>query len=66
MAEPNDFACTPEMTAETGKKVKGSETIIMEEIGHFPMSENPVTFKKYLMPVLEKITSRELQAQAGD
>jgi pimeloyl-ACP methyl ester carboxylesterase len=50
-----DFACTPEMTAETGKKIKGSETIIMEEIGHFPMSENPVTFKKYLMPVLEKV-----------
>jgi pimeloyl-ACP methyl ester carboxylesterase len=60
-----DFACTPEMTAETGKKIRGSETIIMEEIGHFPMSENPVTFKKYLMPVLEKIMSRKLQAQAG-
>jgi len=50
-----DFACTPEMTIETGKKIKGSETIIMEEIGHFPMCENPVTFKKYLMPVLERI-----------
>jgi pimeloyl-ACP methyl ester carboxylesterase len=50
-----DFACTPEMTAETGKKIKGSETIIMEDIGHFPMCENPETFKKYLMPVLEKI-----------
>ena len=50
-----DFACTPEMTTETAKKVKNSETIIMQEIGHFPMSENPVTFKKYLMPVLHKI-----------
>jgi hypothetical protein len=26
-----DFACTPEMTEEAGKKIKGSETIIMEE-----------------------------------
>lgn len=50
-----DFACTPEMTTETGKKVKGSETIIMEDIGHFPMSESPAVFKKYLSPVLDKI-----------
>jgi pimeloyl-ACP methyl ester carboxylesterase len=50
-----DFACTPEMTEKTAKKVKNSECIIMEEIGHFPMCENPVTFKKYLMPVLAKI-----------
>jgi len=32
-----------------------SECVIMEEIGHFPMYENPVTFKKYLMPVLGKV-----------
>jgi pimeloyl-ACP methyl ester carboxylesterase len=62
-----DFACTPQMTEETGKKIKGSETIIMEEIGHFPMCENPVTFKKYLMPVLEEIqaAAREPAAVAG-
>ncbi|GEL18306.1 alpha/beta fold hydrolase [Pseudonocardia asaccharolytica] len=50
-----DFACTPEMTEATAQKIKGAESIIMEEIGHFPMSENPVTFKRYLMPVLETI-----------
>jgi pimeloyl-ACP methyl ester carboxylesterase len=54
-----DFACTPEMTAETGKKIKGSETIIMEDIGHFPTSENPEVFKRYLMPVLEKVRAGE-------
>jgi pimeloyl-ACP methyl ester carboxylesterase len=54
-----DFACTPEMTEETAKKVKGSEAIIMEEIGHFPMSENPEVYKEYLMPVLEKILVAE-------
>ena len=54
-----DFACTPEMTEETAKKVKGSEAIIMEEIGHFPMSENPEVYKEYLMPVLEKILAAE-------
>ncbi|HLW70069.1 MAG TPA: alpha/beta hydrolase [Candidatus Binataceae bacterium] len=50
-----DFACTPEMTRQTAEKVKGSECIIMEGIGHFPMSENPEIYKKYLMPVLDKI-----------
>lgn len=50
-----DFACTPEMTKKTADKVKNSKCIIMEGIGHFPMSENPVTFKKYLMPVLKEI-----------
>jgi pimeloyl-ACP methyl ester carboxylesterase len=59
-----DFACTPEMTAETGKKIKGSETIIMEDIGHFPMCENPQTFRHYLMPVLEKIAAGQ-RALAG-
>jgi pimeloyl-ACP methyl ester carboxylesterase len=54
-----DFACTPEMTEATAKKIKGAESIIMQDIGHFPMSENPVTFKKYLMPVLNKIHSVE-------
>jgi pimeloyl-ACP methyl ester carboxylesterase len=50
-----DFACTPDMTEEVAKNTKNSECIIMEEIGHFPMSENPEVFGNYLMPVLEKI-----------
>jgi hypothetical protein len=27
----------------------------MKEIGHFPTSENPEVFKKYLMPVLDRL-----------
>lgn len=50
-----DFACTPEMTKQTAEKTKNAEAIIMEGIGHFPMSENPDVFKKYLMPLLERI-----------
>jgi len=61
-----DFACTPEMTQQTADKVKGSECIIMEGIGHFPMCENPATFKEYLMPVLEKVRAAERgKAKAG-
>jgi hypothetical protein len=29
----------------------------MKDVGHFPMSENPEAFLKYLMPVLERIKS---------
>lgn len=54
-----DFACTPEMTEQTGAKIRNSETIIMQDIGHFPMCENPVVFKKYLMPVLARILDAE-------
>src|SRR5260221_14444382 len=50
-----DFACTPEMTEKTANKIKNSECIIMQDIGHFPMSEHPVGLKEYLMPVLKKI-----------
>ncbi len=54
-----DFACTPEMTEKTAEQVKGSETIIMEGIGHFPMCKNPELYKEYLMPVLENILAAE-------
>jgi hypothetical protein len=27
----------------------------MKEVGHFPMSENPAQFRKYILPVLNKI-----------
>jgi pimeloyl-ACP methyl ester carboxylesterase len=30
----------------------------MPGLGHFPMSENPEAFLKYLLPVLEKVSAR--------
>ena len=50
-----DYSCTPEDTQRTGAYIPGSEVIIMKEMGHFPMSENPQLFRRYLLPVLEKI-----------
>ena len=35
--------------------VAGCEATIMKGLGHFPMSENPDEFLKYLLPVLERI-----------
>jgi pimeloyl-ACP methyl ester carboxylesterase len=50
-----DFSCTPEDTKRTADKIKGAEVTIMREVGHFPMSENPAQFRRYVLPVLEKI-----------
>ena len=52
-----DFSCTPEDTERTAAQIKGARVTIMREIGHFPMSENPAQFRKYILPVLEEIRS---------
>ncbi len=50
-----DFSCTPDDTRRTAAKIEGARVTIMKEIGHFPMSENPAQFRRYLLPVLEEI-----------
>ncbi len=53
-----DFSCTPEDTERTAARIKGARVTVMREIGHFPMSENPAQFRRYILPVLEEIRSR--------
>ncbi len=50
-----DSSCTPDRTEATAGRINGSKAVVMEGMGHFPMSENPDLFKRYLMPVLEEI-----------
>jgi pimeloyl-ACP methyl ester carboxylesterase len=50
-----DFSCTPDDTRRTAAQIKGARVTIMKEIGHFPMSENPAQFRRYILPVLEEI-----------
>ncbi|WP_416900101.1 MAG: alpha/beta fold hydrolase [Minwuia sp.] len=50
-----DFSCTPQDTMRTAGDIPGVEAEIMEELGHFPMSENPEQFRAYLLPVLKKV-----------
>lgn len=50
-----DFSCTPDDTRRTADKIEGARMTIMKEVGHFPMSEHPAQFRKYLLPVLEEI-----------
>ena len=53
-----DFSCTPEDTERTAAQIKGARVTVMREIGHFPMSENPTQFRRYILPVLEEIRTR--------
>lgn len=50
-----DFSCSPEDTLRTAESIPGAKVAIMKELGHFPMSENPEQFRKYIMPVLDEI-----------
>jgi len=50
-----DFSCAPEDTLRTARQIKGAEATVMKELGHFPMSENPAQFRRYILPVLERI-----------
>ena len=52
-----DYSCTPELTLETATRIPGAEAIIMDGIGHFPMSENPERFAEFLLPVLDRIAT---------
>jgi len=50
-----DFSCSPADTERTARNIKGAQVTVMRELGHFPMSENPAQFRRYILPVLEKI-----------
>ncbi len=50
-----DFSCTPEDTQRTAQEIAGVEVTVMEQLGHFPMSENPAQFRRYILPLLERI-----------
>ena len=50
-----DYSCTPQDTRELVQRIPGAQLTIMQGIGHFPMSEDPQGFLRYLRPVLEQI-----------
>ncbi len=50
-----DFSCEPGDTLATAERITGARVEIMKELGHFPMSEHPVQFRRYILPVLDEI-----------
>ncbi|WP_445620219.1 alpha/beta fold hydrolase [Kushneria sp. Sum13] len=52
-----DYSCTPEASRRLAAVLKNSKLIVMNELGHFPMTENPSLFLKYVLPELARINS---------
>ena len=53
-----DYSASPRDTEAVAARVKGAKFTAMKGLGHFPMSENPEAFLRYLRPVLTEIASR--------
>jgi pimeloyl-ACP methyl ester carboxylesterase len=53
-----DYSCSPEDTQRTAAEIAGAEVVVMKELGHFPMSENPEQFRHYILPVLERLRAQ--------
>ncbi len=53
-----DWASTPEMARALAERIKGATYRDMPDLGHFPMSENPELFLRYIRPVLDEIAGR--------
>lgn len=43
----------------TAASIPGAAVTVMERLGHFPMSENPEQFRRYIAPVLANILERQ-------
>lgn len=53
-----DWSAYPAACQALADAVPGATYALMEGMGHFPMSEDPAQFKKYLLPVLADIERR--------
>jgi pimeloyl-ACP methyl ester carboxylesterase len=60
-----DFSCTPDDTRRTAASIQGARVTIMEALGHFPMSENPEQFRRYIAPVLGEIHRLSTSSKQG-
>ncbi len=52
-----DYSATVEMGRQAHEAIAGSTFAAMDGIGHFPMSENPAAFFRYLLPVLDRVAA---------
>ncbi len=53
-----DYSASPRDTQAAAERIRGAKVTIMKGLGHFPMSEHPEAFLRYLRPVLEQIRLR--------
>jgi len=57
-----DFTCTPEDAKRTADQIPGATLSVMEEVGHFPMSEHPDGFRPFFVDGLARVTGARAAA----
>jgi len=50
-----DFTCTPEDAKRTADAIAGATLSVMDEVGHFPMSEHPKAFRPFFVDALNRM-----------
>jgi len=50
-----DYSASPLDAQAVVDRVRGAKLTVMKGLGHFPMSEDPEAFLRYLRPVLREI-----------
>ena len=50
-----DFTCTPEDAQRTADQIEGATLSVMDEVGHFPMSEHPEGFRPFFVDGLARM-----------
>ena len=52
-----DLTCTPEDAKRTADAIPGATLAVMEELGHFPMSEHPECFRPFFIDALNRVAA---------
>lgn len=50
-----DLTCTPEDAARTAAAIPGATLAVMDDLGHFPMSEHPAGFRPFFLDALARM-----------
>jgi pimeloyl-ACP methyl ester carboxylesterase len=50
-----DWSGTAELGRAAQEAISGATWVEMKGVGHFPMSENPIAFVEYLLPILDRL-----------
>jgi pimeloyl-ACP methyl ester carboxylesterase len=57
-----DLTCTPEDAERTARAIPGATLTVMDELGHFPMSEHPEGFRPFFLEALGKMPEAAAEA----
>ena len=60
-----DLTCTPEDAQRTADAIPGATLAVMDELGHFPMSEHPEGFRPFFIEALAKMPAGKARAEAA-